>query len=279
MTEHILNKKCPIEKLLLSQPIDIPVFHEVALRLQQMMNAHSYKIEEVIKLVNEDAALAAEMLKQANTTYNSGKAPITTIKNAIIRLGSQQVVNLAFTASMANCHSDNPLINAHFRELWRHSHAVAIVSAWLAVEIDNGLNINADEVYLAGLLHDIGRLYVLKLIDRLNGTGTLQIDNKTIETISDKFSIQLGTKVMQQWNIPEIYSNSAGRHLTDDWRTGTNDHLVAAVRLTCKIHTYMEQGLEVTKSSEASALANDELSFLNIDDASHVSAMIKAIND
>src|ERR1035437_5870539 len=136
MIETIIKKRI-VEKLLLSQPIDIPVFHEVALRLLQMMNDNSYRIEEAIKLVNEDTALASVMLRHANTIYNAGKAPITTIKNAIVRLGSQQVVNLAFTASMTNSKSDNPLINTHMKQLWYHSHIIAITSAWLAVQISH----------------------------------------------------------------------------------------------------------------------------------------------
>jgi HD-like signal output (HDOD) protein len=84
----IVDKERIIQELLLLQPIDIPVFHEVALRLQQMMTDHSYRTEDAIKLVNEDAALAAEMLRQANTAYNSGKTPITTIKNdALAKVG------------------------------------------------------------------------------------------------------------------------------------------------------------------------------------------------
>ncbi|MDD2540522.1 MAG: HDOD domain-containing protein [Desulfuromonadaceae bacterium] len=81
----IRDQKQNILNLLLTQPIDIPVFHEVALRLLQMMNGNTYRIEEAIKLVNEDTALAAEMLKHANCAYNSGKTPITTIKHAIIK--------------------------------------------------------------------------------------------------------------------------------------------------------------------------------------------------
>src|SRR5689334_10701924 len=115
MADHEVNHS--VMPLLLSQPIDIPVFHEVAIRLQQMMIDQSYRIEEAIKLVHEDTALATEMLRHANTTYNSGTMPITTIKDAIIRLGSQQIVNLAFTASMANTKSDNPIINSNFRHL------------------------------------------------------------------------------------------------------------------------------------------------------------------
>ncbi|MDA8429773.1 MAG: HDOD domain-containing protein [Geobacteraceae bacterium] len=275
-----VDKKGIIKKLLLLQPIDIPVFHEVALRLQQMMNDNSYRIEEAIILVNEDTALASVMLRHANTTYNSGKAPITTIKNAIVRLGSQQIVNLAFTASMANSKSDNPLINTYFKKLWHHSHAVAIASSWLAVELrhDNiSLDINPDEVYLAGLFHDIGKLYLLKSIDRLYSYGILHDDDNIIDDILDELNIPLGVKVMQHWNIPEIYIKSVERHAADDWKCGTNDYLVAAVRLACKIHDYVLDGQEVTKDCEALEVLEDELSLLDISDVSNVYHIVKAI--
>lgn len=277
-----VDKKNIIQKLLLSQPIDIPVFHKVALRLLQMMNDNSYKIEEAIVLVNEDTALASEMLRHANTAYNSGKASITTIKNAIVKLGSQQVVNLAFTASMANSKSNNILINTHLKNLWSHSHAVAIASAWLAVQISHDnkkLDINADEVYLAGLFHDIGKLYLLKSMDNLIEAGILQADDNLIDVIIQEPNIQLGIRVMQHYNIPDIYLNSVERHIADNWKRGKNDHFVAAVRLSCKIHHYIVQGIEVTETSEATRLVKDELSLLNIEDVTYVYDIVKAIAD
>jgi HD-like signal output (HDOD) protein len=276
-----IDKKRIIKKLLTSQPIDIPVFHEVALRLQQMITENSYRIEEAIKLVNEDAALASVMLRHANSTYNAGTAPITTIKNAIVRLGSQQVVNLAFTASMANSKSDNPLINKQFKNLWYHSHAVAISSAWLALQIshDNSIqNINADEVYLAGLLHEIGKLYLLKSIDTLIMSGIFQADDILIDEILNELTVQQGVRVMQHWNIPEIYSNAVERHITDNWKCGINDHLVAAVRSSCKIHHYIERGIEVTGNSEEYGFVKEELFLLNIHDVSCVYNFVKAIS-
>lgn len=281
MTKPV-DKKDIIQKLLLSQPIDIPVFHEVALRLLQMMNDKTYRIEEAIKLVHEDTALAAEMLRHANTTYNSGLEPITTIKNAIVRLGSQQVVNLAFTASMASSKSDDPVINKLLKKLWHHCHAIAITSAWLAVQFshDNNItDINADEVYLAGLFHDIGKLYLLKSIEALIQSGILQNDDNSIESIIDELNIQQGLKVLKHYNIPEIYLNSVDRHTTDNWKYGTNDYLVASVRLSCKIHNYIEQGIEVTETGEAFNQVKDELYFLKMYDVAYVYDMVKAISD
>ena len=276
MTNNV-NKQQMLEKLLLSQPHDIPVFHEVALRLQQMMNDRSYKIEEAIILVHQDTALASEMLRYANTTYCSGKTPITTIKNAIIRLGSQQIVNLAFTASMASNKSDNPVINGYLKKLWQHCHAVAITSSWLSVQIkhdDEALDIDADEVYLAGLLHGIGKLYLLKSMDNLISAGALQADESVINRTLEELSIEQGVKVMRHWNIPEVYRDSIERHMTNNWISETNNHLVASVRLACKIHQCLVQGIE---ASDASNAVNDELLFLNIEDVSHIYDMMKAV--
>ena len=277
-----VDHKRIIQKLLLSQPVDLPVFHEVALRLQKMMTDNSYRIEEAIKLVNEDTALASEMLRHANTTYNSGKEPITTIKSAIVRLGSQQVVNLAFTASMANNKSDNSFINAHLKSLWHHSHVVAITSSWLAVQAShekNILDVNADEVYLAGLFHDIGRLYLLKSMDSLIKLGILLADDILTDEWLEGFSLQLGMKVMLHLNIPDIYSNSVERHITDNWKCGTNDYLVAAVRLSCKLHQYIEDGNHLTTTCKINNQVQDELSLLGIGDIGYVYDMIKAIVD
>lgn len=274
------DNKRVLQKLLIYQPIDIPVFHKVALRLQQMMNDNSFRIDEVIKLVNEDTALAAEMLKHANSTYNSGKAPITTIKNAIVRLGSQQVVNLAFTASMANSKSDNPVIHTHLNNLWHHCHSVAIASAWLSMQVrhDNEIpDIDADEVYLAGLLHAIGKLYLLKSIDELFKADELQIEHYSIDNIIKEHGTKQGMRVMQHWNMPEIYINSVERHDSVYWKSGINDHLVAAVRLSCKIHNYINKGIELTETCEEFDHVKDELTLLDIDDVTHVYDIVKAI--
>lgn len=263
---------------LLSQPINIPVFHEIALRLQQMVQDDTYRIEDVIRSVNEDIALATEMLRQANSTYYSGKEPITTLKNAIVRLGSQQVANLAFTASMATTKSDNPVINALMKRLWHHSHTVAITSSWLAVQVshDKGIDINSDEVYLAGLFHDVGTLYLLKLVDKLISSDQIDSDYEIINELIEESKIQQGIRVLNYLKVPEIYSNAVERHKATDWKYGVNDDLVASVRLACKLHTYIEKGVNIDNTNIIDCV-NEELALLNIEEIDHVLRMINAI--
>ena len=269
-----------VEQLIINQAVDIPVFHEVALRLLQMMNEHTYRIEEVIILVNKDTALAAEMLRHANTTYNSGKTPITTIKNAIVRLGSQQIVNLAFTASMANSRSKNPIINSYLKDIWCHSHAVATISAFLAIQATHDkdiIDLDADEAYLAGLFHDIGKLYLLKLMDILVNKNLMQADRTSIDLVLEELNIQQGIRVLKHYNIPDLYIDSVERLVDDNWKCGKNDYLVAAVRSSHKIQQYIEQGIDLFETSADYNQIEDEFLFLDIEDVMSVCNSIRVI--
>ena len=267
------------KNILISQPIVIPVFHEVAIKLLQMMNDNSYRIDEVIILVHEDPALASQMLKHANSAYYSVKTPITTIKDATIRLGSQQIVNLAFSASMSNTKSNNPMINTHMKNLWYHCHAVAKTSAYLALKISHDKTLpelNHDEAYLAGLIHDIGKLYLLKVIDSLIATDIIYPDNSLTEEILVELNIQQGIKVMKHYNMPEIYSNLLDRLFVDNWKCGSNDYLVATVRLADKMHYYREHDIDITNNINTCCIS-DELSFLDMTEVSYLHNLVKAI--
>ncbi|MGD0585518.1 MAG: HDOD domain-containing protein [Oryzomonas sp.] len=267
------------KNIITSQPIVIPVFHEVAIKLLRMMNDNFYSIEEVIILVHEDPALASQMLRHANSTYYSGKIQITTIKDAIIRLGSQQIVNLAFSASMSNTKSNNPIINSHLNKLWHHCHAVAKTSAYLALKTSRDKKIpelNHDEVYLAGLLHDIGKLYLLKVVDNLITNDVMHPNNSLIDELLDELNIEQGIKVMKHYNIPEIYSNMLSRLFDINWKCGSNDYFVATVRLADKMHYYIEHGIDIADSNNTSDVV-DEMLFLDVYDLPFVYNLIKAI--
>lgn len=269
-----------VKDLMSSQPIVIPVFHKIALQLHQKMKEQTYEINDIVALIHEDQALASEMLRYANSVYNSGKTPITTIRNAVIRLGSQQIVNLAFAASMATTRSNNQNINTYMTNLWRHCHAVANASAYLALKIRHDKNmpeLNPDEVYLAGLLHDIGKLYLLKVIDRLITTDMLRPGNAIIDEILDELNIAQGVRVMGNLNLPDIYVNTIERLCVDDWQCGSNDYLVAAVRLSSKVHESLVQGILL-----ADAAVNDfkaEMELLEIDDSGYLCSLIGGIDN
>lgn len=218
-----------VRRLLASQPIELPIFHPVALKLQKMLSSYDFTVEEVAQVANEDMSLASQMLKIANSPMYMGRSKVATIKEAVIRLGAQQVINLVIAASQAEAHSSsNPALDHYMKELWLHSHGCALGARWLAHSC--GMRGVADEIYLAALLHDVGKLYLLKSIERLVVAGIINsmFDDELIQEIFEVMHVEQGYRLMQHWNFPTMYCDVIRDHHVDDW-DGVNK-MLAIVR-------------------------------------------------
>ena len=105
------------------------------------------------------------------------------------------------------------------KELWLHSHGCALGAKWLAHSC--GMRGVADETYLAALLHDVGKLYLLKSIERLVGAGVINsmFDDELIMEIFEVMHVEQGYRLMQHWNFPSMYCDVIRDHHADEWDT------------------------------------------------------------
>lgn len=207
-----------VRKLLTSQPIELPIFHPVAIKLQKMLSDYDFTVDEVAQVSNEDQSLASQMLKMANSPMYMGRTKVATIKEAVIRLGAQQVINIAIAASQATAHgSENPALDKYMKGLWQHSHGSALGARWLAHNC--GMRGIADEIYLAALLHDVGKLYLLKSIERLVKAGVISsmFDDELIMEIFEVMHVEQGHRLMVHWNFPGMYCDVIRDHHIEDW--------------------------------------------------------------
>lgn len=252
-----------VRKLLASQPIELPIFHSVALKLQRMLSDYDFTVDEVAHVANEDQSLASQMLKMANSPMYMGRTKVATIKEAVIRLGAQQVINIAIAASQATAHSsENVALNRHMKALWLHSHGSALGARWLAQNC--GMRGIADEIYLAALLHDVGKLYLLKSIERLVQVGVINsmFDSELVMEIFEAMHVEQGYRLMQHWNFPAMYCDVVRDHHNEEW-SSTNKMLaiVRFVNLAC--HRF---GLGLKHEPELALAATLEAEVLDIGD-------------
>jgi putative nucleotidyltransferase with HDIG domain len=211
-------------------PIDLPVFNPVALELLQLLGNPDTPLDEIVETINEDQSLSAQVLKMANSAAFSGLEYSETVRASAVRLGTRQIVNLALAASQAALHtSENPVVNDVMRELWLHSHACALGCWALALKTGNmGL---ADQAYLAGLLHDIGKLYILKAMELLSQDSNFGsvLERKLIREVFSDMHVELGCRLMDHWNIPPVYRAIVADHHSE--HVDPQDTLLAIVRL------------------------------------------------
>lgn len=219
-----------IRYALCTQPIELPVFNPVALDLLHMLAEPRTDIFDVVRTISEDQALAAQVLRLANSTSYMGRNKCETIKSAAIRLGARQITNLAMAASHASLHvSENRIVNEFMQDLWLHSHACAL--GCKAVALSTGQQNLADQAYMAGLLHDIGKLYLLKAMDRIiqNGILAITLDRKVMLEVFSEMHVDFGCRLMDHWNLPGIYRTVVAEHHAEQFDAG--NLLLAIVRM------------------------------------------------
>ena len=106
---------------------DLPVFHSVAVRLQQTLATPNFTIDEVLDLISEDQSLSGKVLKVANSSFYAGLSKVATIKEAIVRLGAQEIANVAMMASQFESYkSTNEILNDNMQGLWKHAFSCAV---------------------------------------------------------------------------------------------------------------------------------------------------------
>ncbi|MGD8471856.1 MAG: HDOD domain-containing protein [Desulfobacterales bacterium] len=202
-----------IDRFVTSKTVKLPAFNATALRIQREVAKEEPDSRLIEKLIVSDQSLTGEVLRVSNSSFYKGLTQVATVRDAIIRMGNIEVSNIvSMVAVQHNFKSKNQGIHKFMGKLWRHSVGCAIGANWLARQ--TGFQALAHETFIAGLLHDVGKLYVLKVIDDIKASG--EIKNLPSDTVIDELMQQLhtdqGYAIMTHWNLPEKYCRVARDH-------------------------------------------------------------------
>jgi HD-like signal output (HDOD) protein len=208
-----------IDQYVKEENFRLPVFDKVAMKLQQIVQGDDYLIEDIERAIQSDPVLASEVLKAANSPYFKGLVEIKSIKNAIVRLGSSQVVDLALMMSQRSSYkAENPFIQKLMNRSWQGAVACAMTSRWISDRLSFD---DTSEVFMGGLLHDIGYLFLLTVLDKLVSTGRLQADfsHELVMELLNTLHADKGYELLADWNLPEIYCVIAREHHLEEFDT------------------------------------------------------------
>jgi HD-like signal output (HDOD) protein len=212
---------CPdqIEHLVASGNLTLPVFNDAAAKLQALRASDDVGASEVEHLILADQVLVAEVLRAANSPFFGGLAQISSVRSAIVRLGLNQVSQLALMVSHRSQYdAKDGAIREMIQQLWIHATATAMAAGWLARRLGFGKELES-EAFLGGLLHDVGKLVILRAIDEIkaNGKEPYEISPHLVNEILASVHPVLGGAFLQHRNIPNVYCDIAGDHHLDDF--------------------------------------------------------------
>ena len=246
-----------------SQALQLPVFPHVALKLMNVLAKVDYSIAQVAQMIIEDQALSSHVLRMANSTFFGGLSKVTTIRDAIVRLGARQVTNVVTVVTQSQQYrTKDKSMAAYMQTLWKHSLGCALGTKWFAEK--TGYKELAQEGLLAGLLHDIGQLLLLKVLEDVQASEPeLILSKPVIVDVLQHMHVEQGTMLMQHWNIPELYVEIVRQHHAETYDT-TNTLLlmVRLVDMACKkmgIGLHHDPSIVLATTAEAQALGVKEM--------------------
>lgn len=232
---------------------DLPVFPQVAVKILQIQEENiDISFKELENIILLDPALTAKILKVANSALYARQREITNLQQALTLLGFKMVKSLVLLVSASNVYSKNvksqqqttaaTVTKTSTAMIWRHSVITAFISKYVATRIKQ--DDKKEDVFVAGLLHDIGRLIMMikfkekyeQYIAYLN-----QMQYKDIREIEEKiFEINhqdIGKIILEKWNFPDELIDAVAQHhvVQIDSKYKTTVQIVVIANLFAKI--------------------------------------------
>src|SRR5450830_554413 len=134
--------------------IQLPVMPEVAHALIKTLNDDNASVAEVRKLIAQDPALSARLLRLANSAHFGLPRGVGTLDEAITMVGMAQVRSLSLCTCISAAFPVLPGLNR--TEFWKHSMACAGYSQWLATH----LGMDSQQAWLTGMMLRLGELLI-----------------------------------------------------------------------------------------------------------------------
>lgn len=179
--------------------VDVPSFPDIALRIRQVLADDFVPTEQVVRVINSEPALAAQLLRISNSrSLNSSGKAHTDLRTAVTRMGFNLIRSAAIGFAMAQLKKVEGLkgLEQPLEQLWQRSAAVAAMSYVVA---RRHTRVNPDAALLAGMLHGVGRLYILT---RSAKHPELFNDPASLNEIVRDWSAPIAKALLENWAMP-----------------------------------------------------------------------------
>ncbi|MBL8213223.1 MAG: HDOD domain-containing protein [Bryobacterales bacterium] len=201
----------------------LPVFPAVALKAMKLAQNEMATAVHVEEVIGSDAVLAGEILRTANSPLYSPSIPVKSIRQAVVFLGLPECCRV-ITAAAFRPMFQSPLV----RPLWNHSLEVARMAEVLSRTSGKA---DPEEAFLAGLMHDVGRLAIWKLpVKNTTQYATLLEQGGEAmfaETLLCGFDHTLaGKEVLQHWRMSQSLISAITYHHQPERNDSNLTHLL-----------------------------------------------------
>lgn len=243
-----------IEEYVEADRVTLPPFDKTAMRIQHEIRKPDVQISSIEKLIISDPAMASQVLKVANSAFFRGLAKVGTIKEAIVRLGLDEITRIVLVLSQKKLYQTQDSFIKNYRSrLWQHAIVSALVSQWVAKEA--GYEELNQEAFFASLVHDIGKLFLITVMEQIKKSKDIPFipSNSIINDIVRSQHAEQGYRLLKRWNLPETYWSVVRDHHNNTFDTENVPLIILRLvnKVCCKVGVSLEKYNDAAMSISA----------------------------
>jgi len=252
----------------------IPKLPENVVEIQRMLSNNERSLSDIALKIGRDPSLTAELLKVVNSAQYMPRQKITSIQNAAALVGVNGLKNMMYV------YGAQRVMNTRFKELsmlWRHAYRCAFYSAEIARRF--GFSEDADDLYVIGILHDIGKIILVTLHGDLlekvsvhcHDTG---IPGDFMQTLVLGIGhAKTGAEIARRWNLPEALACPIEYHHQPHLAPDVYRSHAYVVHLADLLATGYDEG-----GSDFKSIRQNVLEFFGIKDETEFSILASSLS-
>jgi len=194
---------------------DMGSFPEVYFELQNALDNPGSSDAHIADIIGRDPGLSARLLKLANSPLYGFASSVDSLARGVMMVGARELIQLALGLTVIDKFKDIPQGLLNVRQVWEHAIGCAVFARILAVHTEK---LSLDRLFVAGLIHDLGRLVMLKKIPRHMARimETARVERIPLYAAEKRLlgydHADLGLAIMKKWRLPPVLCEIVGSH-------------------------------------------------------------------
>jgi len=178
-----------------NKALELPAMPDVAIRLRRMAADPDVSSQQIAKIIQLDPAIAGRIIQVVNSPLYRAYKAITSIRDAVVRLGLRVSSELATSLSLRNTFTaKSALIRKRMNRAWAKSVDISALCYVIARKLRG---IDPEQALFAGLMHNIGEVPLLNFADKSGFSGEAAMLDQTV----DKLAVMASVLVLESWSL------------------------------------------------------------------------------
>jgi HD-like signal output (HDOD) protein/nitrogen-specific signal transduction histidine kinase len=239
----------------------LPAMPQILVKLLGHLQADDLGMQELAALIAQDAGLTGKILGVANSSAYQRHNRSANLEQSLVALGTDMIKTLVISDSVFQTFNSFPHSGStDLRAFWKNSLTAATIARDLARRLDYA---QAEEAYLAGLLHNVGRLALLATAPKEYAFNFNARDDEDLCAVEQR-TLQIthaeaGAWLIERWQLDSFLADAVLYHHEPSERLEAAHPLIRIVRLAHLLASHLEDEAALAQGAALCGVAHDEL--------------------